>query len=451
MRRLIAVIAVAVILTQLIMAVPVSAEPSKKVYVVKITGMITSYTADQFSRYIHEAERANAEALIVEFDTPGGRGDAMMNIVQSIRGSTVPVIIYVYPEGAIAASAGTYIALGSHLIAMAPGTAIGACEPILGYAKNGSIIKAPEKIRNFYTAYIISLANSSKRNVTAAREFISVDLSLTPQEALKDHVIEVIASNVTDLLHKANGMTTKIPVAGKGYVRLNFTNVNVVYIGPSIKDRFISYITDPTVAYLLLELGIIALVLGFLTPTWHVPETIGAIMLVLGLIGIGYFGYNSAGIILMVLGVIFFIAEALTSTFGLFTVAGVVSTILGGILLFGGGNTYLVKTSVFTDLRYVIIAVAAIIGAFFAFGVAAVVRAQRRKAKTGKEEMVGLRGKVVKELNPEGMVRIRGELWKAVSADGSRIPNGSSVEVIGMDGLTLKVRKVESDVVKRRE
>ncbi|NPA47534.1 MAG: nodulation protein NfeD [Thermococci archaeon] len=444
MKRLVAVIVLAVFLLQFILAAPASASPQRTVYVVKITGVITGYTADQFSRYIHEAEAANAEALVVEFDTPGGRGDAMMKIVQSIERSTVPVIIYVYPEGAIAASAGTYIALGSHLIAMAPGTAIGACEPILGYAKNGSIIKAPEKIRNFYTAYIMSLANTSNRNVTAAREFISVDLSLTPQEALKDHVIEVIAQNVTDLLHKANGMTTKIPVAGKGYVKLNFTNVHVVYVSPSLKDRIVSYITDPTVAYLLMELGIIALVLGFLTPTWHVPETIGAIMLVLGLIGIGYFGYNSAGIVLMVLGVVFFIAEALTSTFGLFTVAGVVSTILGGILLFGGGNTYFIKTSVFTDLRYVIIAVAAVIGAFFAFGVAAVVRAQRRKAKTGREEMVGLRGEVVKELNPEGMVRVRGELWKAVSVDGSRIPRGSKVEVVELDGLTLRVKKVES-------
>ncbi len=446
MKRGLLLLLLAVLFVQIILAAPTSAStaPTKTVYVVKVTGVITSYTADQFSRYIHEAERARAEALVVEFNTPGGRGDAMMSIVQAIRNSTVPVIIYVYPEGAIAASAGTYIALGSHLIAMAPGTAIGACEPILGYAKNGSIIKAPEKIRNFYTAYIMSLANSSKRNVTAAKKFISVDLSLTPQEALRDHVIEVISQNLTDLLHKANGMVTKIPVVGRGYVRFNFTNARVVHVGPSIKDRLITYITDPTVAYLLLELGIIALVLGFLTPTWHVPETIGAIMLVLGLIGIGYFGYSSAGIILMVLGVIFFIAEALTSTFGLFTVAGVVSTILGGILLFGGGGTYVIKTSVFTDLRYVIIAVSALIGTFFAFGVAAVVRAQRRKAKTGKEEMVGLRGEVVKELNPEGMVRVRGELWKARSADGSTIPHGSQVEVVGMEGLTLKVKRLDS-------
>ncbi len=447
MRRLIVAMAIALVLAQLVMSAPVGADNSSghTVYVAKVTGVITSYTADQFARYIHDAERANAEALIIEFDTPGGRGDAMMQIVKSIRESTVPVIIYVYPEGAIAASAGTYIALGSHLIAMAPGTAIGACEPILGYAKNGSIIKAPEKIRNFYTAYIMSLANSSRRNVTAAREFISVDLSLTPKEALRDHVIELIANNLTELLHKANGMETKIPVAGKGYVRLNFTNVRVVYVAPSIKDRFISYLTDPTVAYLLLELGIISLVLGFLTPTWHVPETVGAIMLVLGLIGVGYFGYNSAGIILIVLGVVFFIAEALTSTFGLFTVAGVVSTIFGGILLFGGGNTYFIKTSVFTDLRYVIIGVAAAIGAFFAFGVAAVVRAQRRKAKTGREEMIGLKGIVVRELNPEGMVRVRGELWKAVSDEGGRIPVGARVVVVGMDGLTLRVRRMESE------
>lgn len=413
----------------------------RKVYVAKFEGVITSYSVDQFSRYIRAAEKGNAEALIIEIDTPGGSGEAMQEIIQRIKESRVPVIIYVYPPGAIAASAGTYIALGSHLIAMAPSTSIGACEPIMGYSANGSIVKAPEKIRNFYIAYIKSLAEASGRNMTAAEKFITEDLSLTPEEALKAHTIEVVAEDVPDLLKKANGMRTKIPVKGKGYVTLNFTNVRIVTMEPSFKDEVVKYISDPTVAYVLINIGILGLIFGFLTPGWHVPETVGAILLVLGLIGLGYFGYNAAGLLLVFLAIIFFIAEALTPTFGLFTVAGVVTMIIGGILLFGGGNEYLIQTSTFSTLRIVIVVIALLLAAFFAFGVAAVVRDRRKKAQTGKEEMIGEIGRVVQDLNPEGMVKIRGELWRAESKDGRPIKVGERVKVVEVRGLTLIVTK----------
>lgn len=393
------------------------------VYVAQIKGQITSYTYDQFDRYITIAEQDNAEAIIIELDTPGGRADAMMNIVQRIQQSKIPVIIYVYPPGASAASAGTYIALGSHLIAMAPGTSIGACRPILGYSQNGSIIEAPPKITNYFIAYIKSLAQESGRNATIAEEFITKDLSLTPEEALKYGVIEVVARDINELLKKSNGMKTKIPVNGR-YVTLNFTNVEVRYLAPSFKDKLISYITDPNVAYLLLTLGIWALIIGFLTPGWHVPETVGAIMIILAIIGFGYFGYNSAGILLIIVAMLFFIAEALTPTFGLFTVAGLITFIIGGILLFGGGEEYLVRKEVFSQLRILIITVGAILAAFFAFGMAAVIRAHKKKARTGKEEMIGLIGTVVEELNPEGMIKVRGELWKARSKFNGKIEKG---------------------------
>jgi membrane-bound serine protease (ClpP class) len=428
-----------------------SADRGKVVYVAKFEGVITSYSVDQFLRYIDTAESHNAEALIIEIDTPGGRGDAMQEIIQRIQESRVPVIIYVYPRGAIAASAGTYIALGSHLIAMAPGTSIGACEPILGYSSNGSIIKAPKKIRNFYIAYIRSLAEESERNVTAAEKFITEDLSLTPEEALKAGVVEVIANDVDELLQSANGMKTKIPVAGRGYVTLNFTNARVVEIGPSFKDEVVRYISDPTIAYVLINIGILGLIFGFLTPGWHVPETVGAIMLVLGVIGLGYFGYNSAGLLLMVLSIIFFIAEALTPTFGLFTVAGVVTMILGGILLFGSGEEYLISGSMFSTLRIIIITIAILLGLFFAFGVVAIIRDRRRKVRTGREEIIGEVGKVVRELSPEGMIKVHGELWKAVSKDGRKIKVGEVVRVVGMNGLTLIVERAGSEESAKEE
>ena len=424
---------------------PVHAEKNV-VYVARIDGTITEYTADQFQRYIGIAERNNAEALIIELNTPGGLGDAMMRIVSEIQNSSVPVIIYVYPRGAIAASAGTYIAMGSHLIAMAPGTSIGACEPILGYGNNGSIIRAPEKIRNFYTAYMRSLAEESGRNTTAAVKFVTEDLSLTPEEALRAHVIEVIANDVPDLLRKANGMKTKLPVAGRGYVTLNFTDVEVRHIDESISDVIIRYLSNPTIAYILLNVGILCLVIGFLTPGWHVPETVGAVLLILGIVGLGYFGYNTAGIVLIILAVIFFIAEALTPTFGLFTVAGVATFILGSLMLFGrGGGVYLVNREMFSTLRVAIIVTAVLLGLFFLFGMTAVVRAHRRKPETGKEEMVGEVGRVVEDLDPEGLVKVRGELWRAVSKDGSRIKVGEKVRVVEVRGLTLVVERAEGD------
>ena len=427
--------------------VPFVSADKKVVYVGKIEGTITQYTADQFASYIKTAEENNAEALIIELNTPGGQGDAMMSIVSLIQNSTVPVIIYVYPRGAIAASAGTYTAMSSHLIAMAPATSIGACEPILGYASNGSIIRAPDKIRNFYTAYMRSLAEESGRNVTVAEKFVLEDLSLTPEEALEAHVIEVIANDVPDLLRKANGMRTKVPVAGKGYITLNFTNVEVRELNPSLSYRIVTFLANPAVSYLLFVVGMLGLVFGFLTPGWHVPETLGAILLVLGVIGMGYFGYNEAGLVLVILGMIFFIAEALTPTFGLFTVAGLVSFILGGLILFGkgGGGVYLVSASTFETLRVAIIVTGVLLALFFLFGMAAVVRAHRRKPETGREELIGEVGKVIEDLNPEGVIKVRGELWKAVSKDGSTIKVGERVRILEVRGLTLIVEKVRGD------
>ncbi len=420
-----------------------AAQNGHVVYVAKISGTITDYTVDQFARYINIAERNRAEALIIEFNTPGGLGDAMMKIVSEIQNSTVPVIIYVAPRGAIAASAGTYIAMGSHLIAMAPGTSIGACEPILGYANNGSIIKAPEKIRNFYTAYMRSLAQESGRNQTAAVEFIQEDLSLTPEEALKAHVIEVIANDVPNLLQKANGMRTKIPVGDRGYATFNFTNVKVITLGPSITDELVNFITNPSIAYVLLNVGIIGLIFGFLTPGWHVPETIGAILLVLGLIGLGYFGYNSAGLLLIVLAMIFFIAEAFTPTFGLFAIAGTITFLLGGIMLFGNsGGVYLVSENTYHLLGIAIVVMAILLGLFFLFGAAAVVKAHRRRPEAGKEELIGEVGEVVEDLDPEGVIKLHGELWKARSRDGRVIRVGEEVKVVEVNGLVLTVEHV---------
>jgi len=247
-------------------------------------------------------------------------------------------------------------------------------------------------------------------------------------------------------------MKTKLPVNGK-YVTLDLKGAEIRYLEPTLKDQLISYITDPSISYILLTLGIWALILGFLSPGWHVPETAGAIMIALAIIGLGYFGYRSAGILLLILAIVFFIAEALTPTFGLFTVAGLVTFILGSILMFsgGGGVDYLVSSDVYENLRIIIITVGILLALFFAFGMAAVIRAHRKKAQTGKEEMIGLVGEVVEPLVPEGLVKIRGELWKAESKYGDDIDAGEKVKVIRTEGLKLIVVRLKESRLEEKK
>ncbi len=434
MRKIVLILLLGLLLPAILMPTLSSA---KKVYVVEVEGEIGPATEEVVRKAVDKAN-TDGTALIIEIDTPGGRGDAMMNIIKKIDSSDVPIIVFVSPKGAIAASAGTYIAMASNLIAMAPSTSIGACEPILGYdPQTGKILEAPEKTVNFYTSYMRSLAEGHGRNPDEAEKFVTENLSLTPQEALEKELIELQADDKYELLEKADGMKLK----GRED-RLDVDGAEVEIIEKSFKDKFIITITNPNLAYFLVTIGILGLFFGFTTPGWHVPETVGAICLGLGIIAQGYVGFNLGGFLLIGLGILFFVVELLTPTFGLFTTAGVVSFFFGSMLLFSASQEteWVIRREFFTEFRYLVIIVTVSVALFFIFGISKALQLRRTKPTTGEEQMLGVKGTALTDIDPEGQIRGRGEIWNVYSDE--KIKKGEKVEVIEMHGLKLKVRKI---------
>jgi membrane-bound serine protease (ClpP class) len=369
----------------------------------------------------------------------------MMRIIQLIDQSQIPVIIYVAPQGAIAASAGTFISMGAHLVVMAPGTSIGACEPIIGYdPTTGQIQEAPDKYKKFYAGVMRSLAEPHGRDADLAEKFVTENLTLTTEEALETGMIDLIASDVEELLEKTEGMQTRGPVFGE-IVTLNLSGADIVEVELGLTERILSVITNPNIAYLLLMVGIYGLIFGFLSPGWHVPETIGAICLILAIISFGYVNLNVGGIILILAAFVFFIIEVVTPTFGLFTFAGAVCLIFGSLMLFrtgvgeAGTIDRFVSREWYEQFRYMVITIAGFSVLFFGFGIYKAVRLRMTKPKTGGEELLGMVGVADEDLDPEGQIKIRGERWMAEARQ--KIKKGEKVKVIGRKGLLLIVEK----------
>ncbi len=416
-----------------------------QVYLIRISAEINQSTERVFEDAITEASAQNASSLIVQLDTPGGTGDSMMRIIEAINQSQVPVIIYVAPQGAIAASAGTFISMGAHLVVMAPGTSIGACEPIIGYdPTSGQIQEAPEKYKKFYAGVMRSLAESHGRDVALAEKFVTENLTLTADEALRAGMVDLIASDLDEVLTKADGMQTKAPVFGE-VATLHTKDAQVTEIEMGLVEKILSVITNPNIAYILLMIGIYGLIFGFLTPGWAVPETLGTICLILAIIAFGYVNLNVGGIILIIAAFVFFIVEAATPTFGLFVSAGVVCLFFGSLMLFrvGVGDTgeleRFVSREWYEQFRYLIIAVVAATATFFVFALYKAIQLRLTKPKTGGEEMLGLTGVAVDNLDPEGQIKIRGEIWKAES--DQKVKKGEKVKVVDRRGLFLIVEK----------
>ena len=432
------------LIVALFLATQVEAE-QKQVYLVNIKAEINPSTERIFEDAIKEATSADALALIVQLDTPGGTGDSMMRIIQLIDQSQIPVIIYVAPQGAIAASAGTFISMGAHLVVMAPGTSIGACEPIIGYdPTTGQIQEAPDKYKKFYAGVMRSLAEPHGRDADLAEKFVTENLTLTTEEALEAGMIDLIASNVDELLEKTEGMQTRGPVFGE-IVTLHLSGADIVEVELGLTERILSVITNPNIAYLLLMVGIYGLIFGFLSPGWHVPETIGAICLILAIVSFGYVNLNVGGIILILAAFVFFIIEVATPTFGLFTFAGAVCLIFGSLMLFrtGVGDTGTIDRFVsrewYEQFRYMVITIVGFSVLFFGFGIYKAVRLRMTKPKTGGEEILDMVGVADEDLDPEGQVKIRGERWRAEATQ--KIKKGEKVKVIDRKGLLLIVEK----------
>ncbi len=426
-----------------------SATPSAQIDVLRVEGTIVPAVASYIDRGISEAESHQAAAVIIELNTPGGLLSTTENIVDRILDAEVPVVVYV---DRWAGSAGTFITLAAHVAAMAPASRIGAASPV-SIGEDELSDTMAKKITEDTAASIRRLADLRGRNLKAAEATVLEALSFTDQEALgikelpEDYqkllkletpyldppLVDLGAANLESLIDQLNGM--KVVVAGEEVTIVtedSFTN----RIGMSLIERFLQVISDPNIAYILLSLATTGLVLELINPGTILPGVVGAISLILAFYSLAVLEASWAGIFFIILAFVLFIAEVFTPTFGLLTLGGVASLVMGSVILFGGGpELFQLQIN-----WWVVAAVVVVVTAIFVFVVGAVIRSQRRRPVTGKEGLVGKIALAQTELDPTGMVLVEGEHWTA-RAEGGRIEPGEEAVVTKVEGLRLWVTK----------
>jgi len=407
---------------------------SPRIDVLTIKGTINPVLVDYIERGIEQAEDNGAIAVIIEMDTPGGLDTAMREIIQQIVNARIPVAVYVSPSGARAASAGLYITLSAHIAVMAPNTATGAATPIaLGEGGEAQIsAEMQAKIINDAVAYIRSLAESHGRNADWAERAVREGVSVTETEALDLNVIDMVAADLDTLVAQLDGR--QVTMLDERVVTLNTQGANINHSGMSGIESFLYTIADPNIAYLLLSLASLGIMVEIFNPGLIFPGIVGAICGILAFYSLGQLPVNIAGVLLIVLAFGLFIGEVLTTTFGLFTMGGITSLVMGSLILFQGASP------VFRVDPWLIAIVTIVIAALFAFVVQRVLQVYRRQARTGREELVGKTAMVKVALNPEGTVFYKGERWTAIS-EQERAEPGEEVIITKVDSLTLYVTK----------
>ncbi len=406
--------------------------PRPLVVEVKLDMMIHQVSAEYVERGIAYANDRGAEAILLELDTPGGLVTATQELVQAIYASRVPVITYVAPSGASAASGGFFVLLAGDLAVMAPGTNTGASHPVdlLGMQSDKTM---NEKIENDLASYIRSIAQKRGRNVALAEDAVRKSASFTDKEALEDKLIDAVAGSPRDIftqfdgkpVQRFNGSTTTLHLAG--------TNVEV-YPMTRIESVLI-WVADPNIAFLLGVLGLICLYIEFTHPGFVAPGVVGAISLVLALYGFNFLPINYAGVLLIITALALFALEVKVTSHGVLAAGGIVALVFGSIILVK--SPWPEGRIRFSTALGVALPLALITIVLLRFAVAA----QRRKAVTGEAGMIGLLGVAYTDLDPTGKVMIRGELWGACAAQ--RIPQGVHVRVREMEGLTLRVESAQ--------
>lgn len=397
--------------------------------VLEIEGPVTPIMISYIERGITTAEGDGAEALIIKLDTPGGQIDLMADVVQAILQADVPVVVYVYPPGAYAASAGTLITLAGHVAAMAPGTTIGAASPVGTQGEDlGETMET--KIKEDLKAQARALADRRGEDASAwAESAVEEAKAATAAEALELGVIDFVADDLDDLLAQMDGF--EVEVNGQA-VTLQTADAEVRDQPMTFIEQLLHIITNPTVAFILLTVGINAILYELSSPGGYVAGVVGAICLLLAFYSLGVLPVNYTGLILIGLAFVLFAVDLIATTHGVLTVGGVVALVAGALLLF---NSPLYQVSISA-----VVTVAVVTGLFFAFAIAKVMQARRKPAVTGREGLIGATAVVRTRLDPEGKVFIRGELWDAVAADGP-IEFGDEVEVVGAEGFCLHVKK----------
>jgi membrane-bound serine protease (ClpP class) len=404
---------------------------AEKVSLIKIDGAIGPATATYIARSIEEAHAQNAQCLIIQLNTPGGLLDSTQKIVQSFLGSSIPIVVYVAPTGATATSAGCFITIAASVAAMAPATTIGAAHPVsIGGFPSGGEEKPDEtmkqKLENFSVSYIETIAGKRQRNIEWAKSAVKESASITAEKALELKVIDLIATDMPDLLQKLNGRI----VDGKP---LKTAGAQVVEVRMSPAERIFQKLWRPEVMFILMLIAMYGIIAEVSTPGAILPGVAGAIALLLFLYMAAVLPVNVTGLVLIALAIMLFIFDVYAPTHGVLTIGGVIAFLIGSLMLFNRADP-LFRLS----LNYIIPATL-ITAAFFVFVIGKGLRAQLLPVKVGKETLIG---KTVTALTPidsrSGRIFVEGEYWNAIS--DSPIQKDERAEIAAVQGLTLKVK-----------
>jgi membrane-bound serine protease (ClpP class) len=403
---------------------------NQSIHILHVEGTIVPVTADYIDRGIEKAEDENAMACIIELDTPGGLLDSTEEIVQTIMNADVPIIVYVTPKGAWAASAGTFITLSAHIAAMTPGTTIGAAHPV---SASGEEISEDQmkKIVEFSAKWMRTIAQERGRNIEEAELAVTESKSFTDVDALEAGLIDLRASTLDELIALINGRQVKL--ASGLEITLDTSSYATTRNDMSLIEGFLHAISDPNIAYILLSLGSIGIIAEIYSPGTFFPGIIGAISLLLAFYSLGVLDANLGGILLILLAFGLFIGEVLTTTFGIFTAGGITALVLGSLILFPESGALQVSP-------WLVGVMAAVVAAVFAFVITRIVGAHRRQAYTGREELVGKTAVAKSALEPEGIVLFKGERWTATVEKG-KVKPGEEVTITKVEGLKLYVTK----------
>lgn len=402
-----------------------AAGPAARVLVVRLEGAVTPVMAELLGGAIDRAEDGSYRALVIEIDTPGGLETSMRAMVRRLLAAEVPTITWVSPGGAHAASAGVFVTMAGDVAAMAPGTNIGAATPV--NMAGGMDSTLARKAANDAAAFARTVAAQRGRNAAWAERAVREAVAASDSEAVELGVVDFVAGSLEELLERADGRAWR---RGNESQPLEVAGLPIERITPGFRHRLLGILADPNIAYILLMLGFYGLLFELQNPGAILPGVVGAICIVLAFLALSTLPVNAAGIALILLAVGFFLAEIKVQSGGLLAAGGVVSMVLGSVILFQGEGVRLSWT--------VILTVTIASAAFFLFVVGAGIRAQRRRDAMGERSLLGRRAEAVDRLAPSGFVRIDGELWRAVSE--SPVDAGARVEITGVDGLTLRVR-----------
>jgi membrane-bound serine protease (ClpP class) len=405
---------------------------TREVLVADLVGVINPVATDYIHSAIEMAVKTDCECLIINLDTPGGLMVSMQKIVKDIMASEVPVVIYISPSGSRAASAGVFITYAAHVAAMAPGTNIGAAHPVnIGSAADSSETMM-EKVTNDAVAFVKSIAEKRGRNQEWVEEAVRKSVSIPASEALELGVIDCMVPNEDSLLQWLDGKEIELVSRNK---KLKTAGAKQLKYQMSWRFKILNVISDPNIAYILLLIGIYGIFFELYNPGAILPGVVGGISLILAFYALHTLPVDYAGLLLILFSVILFIAEVKIPSYGLLTVGGIVSLVLGSLMLFKSPLPFL-------QVSWKLIVLAALMTTlFFLFAVGMGIRAQRRKPVTGREGIVGEQGEALEHFSKgRGQVSIHGEIWKAISKESIR--RGDIVEVEEIQNLIIKVKKV---------